>query len=831
MPHQGVSAADSPIGGELPILAVQSTVLFPSAVISLQAGASRHVALLQAVREDQDIIALFAQRPDSAGDTLAMGDLAPIGVAARIVRRLKLGGDRLQVLLHGLARVQLLELTRIDPFPVGRVQPVPAMPAESAPRLDVLMGHALDAYERLVRLDNRYSPEPIELLRMNIGAGPDLFSDLLATYLNAALAEKQHLVETLDPGDRLGRLVDLIEREIARIMIENDVSLQATLDIKRKQREHLLREQIRIIQDELGEGASRKEGEKYLEEVDRLPLDDGFKETIRRECRRLASLSEQSAEHAVLRTYLETIFSLPWTKRTPDSLDIEKVERLLTRHHYGLGEIKERILDYLAVARLKGTLAGPILCLAGPPGTGKTSLARSIAEALGREFARISLGGVGDESEIRGHRRTYVAAMPGRFISAYARVGSRNPLILIDEVDKLGKDMRGDPAAALLEILDPEQNRSFIDHYLGLPFDLSDTLFIATANLLDTIPPALRDRFEVLTLAGYTEADKLKIARRYILPKALEAHGLARASLRFSGQALLAIIRNYTAEAGVRELERKLATICRKIARRRAAETGRRTARSAGRPDDMGERDVKRLLGPALFTHEFAERNPEIGLATGLAWTAAGGEILFIEATRMIGTGKVEITGHLGEVMRESVQAAFSYVRSRATELEIQPDVFKTSDIHIHFPAGATPKDGPSAGVAVATCLASLLSEHPVRHDVAMTGEISLRGKVLSVGGIKDKVLAAHRATIKTVVLPEGNRKDLPQIPDKVRKDLRIVFAQRVEDVWREALTPILVPKRGEAARRFDTREYMIEQAGSRPQGKVHIHAGGADPT
>jgi len=691
------------------------------------------------------------------------------------------------------------------------------------------MGRVLDAYERLVRLDNRYSSETLELLRTNIGAGADLFSDLLATYLNVPLAEKQRLVEVLDPTERLLRLVDLVEREVARVMVESDITLQATLDLQRKHREHLLREQIRIIQEELGEGG-RKESEKYVEEVARLPLDDGFKETIRRECRRLASLSEQSPEHAVLRTYLETVFSLPWTKRTADRLDIERVERQLTKNHYGLGEIKERILDYLAVARLKGTLAGPILCLVGPPGTGKTTLARSIAEALGREFVRISLGGVSDESEIRGHRRTYVAAMPGRFISAYARVGSRNPLILIDEVDKLGKDMRGDPSSALLEVLDPEQNRGFTDRYLGLPFDLSETLFIATANVLETIPPALRDRFETLTLAGYTETEKLKIARRYILPKALETHGLAKASVRPTDQALLAIIRNYTAEAGVRELERKLAAICRKVARRRVAEMDRRPGRAAGRPDSIDERQVKRLLGPALFTHEFAERSPEVGLATGLAWTAAGGEILFIEATKMPGSGKVEITGQLGEVMRESVQAAFSYVRAHANELEIPPDAFKVSDVHIHFPAGATPKDGPSAGVAVATCLASLFSDHPVRHDVAMTGEISLRGKVLSVGGIKDKVLAAHRATIKTVVLPEGNRKDLPSIPEHVRKDLRIVFAERVQDVWREALTPILVPRRSETARRFDAREYMIDHTGTRAQGNVRVQAKGARP-
>jgi len=810
MPHRGATAAEVPIPKKLAVLPLLSSVLFPSGVISLQVGISRNIALLKTLNEDQDIVGLFCQRGGNSKDPRAE-NLSKIGVAARIVQRLKLGGDRLQVFLHGLSRIELLEVVKVEPFFVCKVQPVVIVPIGRGLDVDVLMGKALSLYENLVELDGKYAKETIEVLKMNLEMGPALFSDLLATYLNVSLDDKQKLIEMLNPRERIHRVVELIEGEIAKITVERDIKGQVKVDIEKKQREYFLREQIRIIQEELGETReAQREAAENLEKIELLPIEEESKEVLRKECQRLAILSEQSSDYPVIRSYLETVFSLPWKARTRDTGELRKVERLLEKNHFGLGEVKDRVLEYLSVAKLRGHLTGPILCLAGPPGTGKTTLGRSIAEALGRKFIRISLGGVSDESEIRGHRKTYVGAMPGKFIAAYARVGSRNPLILIDEIDKLGKDFRGDPASALLEVLDPEQNKGFLDRYLGIPFDLSETLFIATANMLETIPPALRDRFEVLTLAGYTETEKLEVARRHILPKLLETHGLDDDAIKFTDAALVAVIRGYTAEAGVRELERKIASICRKMARRLAS-SGKAKKRAPSQWS-LGDDEVPEFLGPLIYEYEYAERNPEVGFATGLAWTAAGGAILFIEATRMIGSGKVEVTGQLGDVMKESVQAAFSYVRSRAAELEIPSDIFKQYDVHIHFPAGAIPKDGPSAGVAVATCLASLFAERPVRHDVAMTGEITLRGKVLSVGGVKEKILAAHRAMIKTVILPAGNRKDLVNIPEATKKDLKILFAERVEDVWRESLMPILVPKVAELSRRFDEAEYIAER-------------------
>jgi ATP-dependent Lon protease len=641
---------------------------------------------------------------------------------------------------------------------------------------------------------------------MNVEAGPDVFSDLLATYLNVPVEEKQRLVEMVNPGERLQLIFDLIEQEVARVAVDRDIQSRVKTEIEEKKREYLLREQLRIIRSTLGDDRGpEREAEQFRERIEHLPVDDESKRVLRNECNRLSVLSEQSAEYPVLHSYFETVFALPWMDRTKDSLNLAKVERTLDRNHHAVSEVKQRVLEYLAVAKLKGKLAGPILCLVGPPGTGKTSLARSIAEALGRRFIPLPLGGLNDESEIRGHRKTYVGAMPGKLIAAYQRVGSKNPLILLDEIDKIDSNYRGDPAAALLEVLDPEQNTAFLDRYLGVPFDLSETLFIATANRLDTIPSPLRDRLEVLTLAGYTEDEKLEIARRHILPEALAEHGLEAGSLQPTAAALQRIVRCYTSEAGVRDLHRRIAAICRKVARQRAA--GDMTAKKRLDADD-----VERFLGPVLYEQEFAARSPELGLATGLAWTGAGGEILFIEAARMSGHGKVEITGHLGDVMRESVQTAYSYVRSRARDLEIPDGAFASHDIHIHFPAGAIPKDGPSAGVAVATCLASLLSGRPVRHDVAMTGELTLRGRVLSVGGIKEKVLAAHRARIKTVVLPFGNKKDLTDLPADVQSGLRIVLAKDVDDVWAEALLATVV-QAVEGTRRFVARAAEPEPA------------------
>src|SRR5437588_1274104 len=517
----------------------------------------------------------------------------------------------------------------------------------------------------------------------------------------------------------------------------------------------------------------------------------------------MTQLSPSSSDYAVIKGHLDTVLQVPWGEKTEDQLDLTKAEAVLDQRHYGLEKVKERILEYVAVLELKGDLKGPILCFAGPPGVGKTSLGAAIAEALGRKFVRMAVGGVTDESEIRGHRKTYIGAMPGRMIQSYIQVGVNNPLIMIDEIDKVGKDYRGDPASALLEALDPKQNHAFVDRYLEIPYDLSHTLFVCTANMLDNIPSPLRDRMEVIRLSGYTESEKLQIAKRHLIPELLGDHGLTAEQVTFDDDAILTIIREHTAEAGVRSMERKLATIMRKIARK-----------VAGGDDgtvkyEVHAAELEPYLGLPSYEHEFAERHPEIGVATGLAWTQFGGEIMFIEATRMPGSGRTTVTGQLGDVMRESVSAAYSYVRSKAADLEIDDKQFAEHDIHIHFPAGAIPKDGPSAGVAIATCIASVMGERPVRHDVAMTGEITLRGKVLSVGGIKEKVMAAQRANIKTVLLPEGNRKDLTEVPDDVKKGLNFFFVERVEDVWKESLIPLYVVRTRD--RKYDEAEYRKE--------------------
>ena len=523
----------------------------------------------------------------------------------------------------------------------------------------------------------------------------------------------------------------------------------------------------------------------------------------------MGQLSPSSSDYAVIKGHLDTVLQVPWTQHTEDRLDLAKAEEILNERHYGLEKVKERVLEFLAVLKLKGDLKGPILCFTGPPGVGKTSLGAAIADALGRKFVRMAVGGVTDESEIRGHRKTYIGAMPGKLIASYMQVGVNNPLIMIDEIDKIGKDFRGDPASALLEVLDPKQNHAFVDRYLEIPYDLSHTLFICTANVLDMIPGPLRDRMEVIRLSGYTENEKLAISNKHLIPELLENHGLGPEQVKIEDDATMMIVRDYTAESGVRNLERNLATVLRKIARKVA--TG-----DTQENFEVKAEDVEGYLGLPKFEHEFAERHPEIGVTTGLAWTSVGGEIMFIEATRMPGSGRTTVTGQLGDVMRESVSAAYSYVRSKSQDLGIDDKKFSDHDIHIHFPAGAIPKDGPSAGVAIATCIASVMGERPVRHDVAMTGEITLRGKVLSVGGIKEKVMAAHRANIKTVVLPEGNRKDLIEVPEETKANLSFVFAERVEDVWKEALIPLYVVRDRE--RKYDEAEYRADRESERAE-------------
>ena len=803
-PNSPSEWVDQEVPTRLPIIPLVSSVLFPGGVLSLQVGIDRNVRLLKSIPDEQNLIAAFCQKSGDKENPRAE-DLSQIGVLAAIVQRLPLSSDRFQLFLQGRQRVELVQMLQNEPYFEGKLREVIPRPTPKTIKTDHLLNKATSLFEKLVESDSKYSNELLNILRMNRDEGPDTFADLLSSFVNFPLEEKQLLLETVNPIERLELLVDWIQRDLGKATMDRELQRQIKDSIDRRERESYLREQLRVIQDELGDtNAAERDADNYRDRIEALPLAEDHKLQLRREVNRMTQLSPSSSDYAVIKGHLDTVLQVPWGEKTEDQLDLTKAEAVLDQRHYGLEKVKERILEFLAVLKLKGDLKGPILCFAGPPGVGKTSLGAAIAEALGRKFVRMAVGGVTDESEIRGHRKTYIGAMPGRMIQSYIQVGVNNPLIMIDEIDKIGKDYRGDPASALLEALDPKQNHAFVDRYLEIPYDLSHTLFVCTANMLDNIPSPLRDRMEVIRLSGYTESEKLEIAKRHLVPELLGDHGLTAEQVTFDDDAILTIIREHTAEAGVRNMERKLATIMRKIARK-VASGDDPTAKY-----EVHAAELEPYLGLPSYEHEFAERHPEIGVTTGLAWTQFGGEIMFIEATRMPGSGRTTVTGQLGDVMRESVSAAYSYVRSKAADLEIEDKQFSENDIHIHFPAGAIPKDGPSAGVAIATCIASVMGERPVRHEVAMTGEITLRGKVLSVGGIKEKVMAAHRANIKTVVLPEGNRKDLSEVPEEIKKELTFIFAERVENVWSEALIPILVSRGHD--RKYDEAEYRAER-------------------
>jgi len=802
-PNQSASEwMEEEIPKSLPIIPLVSSVLFPNGVLSLQVGIDRNVRLLKGLGDDQNLIAAFCQKSGDKENPRAE-DLSQIGVLAAIVQRLPLSSDRYQVFLQGRQRVELVQMIQTEPYFEGMLREIAPRAIPKSVKTDNLMNKAMSLFEKLVESDSKYSNELLNILRMNMSEGPDTFADLLSSFVNFPLEEKQLLLETVNPVERLELLIDWIQRDLGKATFDKELQRTIQTSIDRRERETYLREQLRVIQDELGDtNSSEREADTYRDRVESLPLAEEHKQTLRREVNRFGQLSPSSSDYAVIKGHLDTVFQIPWAEKTEDRLDLVRAEEILEERHHGLEKVKERVLEFLAVLKLKGDLKGPILCFVGPPGVGKTSLGAAIADALGRKFVRMAVGGVTDESEIRGHRKTYIGAMPGKLIQSYIQVGVNNPLIMIDEIDKIGKDYRGDPASALLEVMDPKQNVAFVDRYLEIPFDLSHTLFISTANLLDTIPSPLRDRMEVIRLSGYTEREKLEIAKKHLIPELLENHGLTASHVTFNDDALLMVIRDYTAEAGVRNLERKLATILRKIARK-VASGSEEASYTVETPE------IETYLGLPSYEHEFAERHPEVGVTTGLAWTQFGGEIMFIEATRMAGSGRTTVTGQLGDVMRESVTAAYSYVRSKAKDLDIDDKKFTENDIHIHFPAGAIPKDGPSAGVAIATCIASVMGDRPVRHDVAMTGEITLRGKVLSVGGVKEKVMAAQRANIKTVVLPEGNRKDLTEVPDEVKAGLNFIFAERVETVWKETLIPGVIAN--PIARKQDDAENKIE--------------------
>jgi ATP-dependent Lon protease len=794
----------------LPVLPLVSTVLFLGGVLSLQVGIESNVRMIRSLGEEQKLVAAFGQKSGNRERPEA-DDLSEIGVLAAVVQRLPLSEDRYQIFLQGRQRLRRTRLWREENFLLAEVEPIEPV-GTTDQRSRKLMQKAVSLFDRLVASESRYNDELLEVLQMNTSEGPDLFADLLATFIpDLSLEQRQLLLETIDPVARIELLLDQMQVDLGRARVDLELQREIQSSTKRRERENYLREQMRVIQEELGEGPSGdREIDEYQRKIEKLPLDKEHREQLLREIGRLRILSPASSDYAVIRGHLDTVLDMPWSSGTEANVDLAEAERLLEQRHHGLGKVKDRVLEFLAVMKLKGDLKGPILCFVGPPGVGKTSLGQAIAEAVGRKFVRMSVGGVTDESEIRGHRKTYIGAMPGKIVQSYIQAGVNNPLILIDEIDKIGKDYRGDPSSALLEVLDPEQNRAFLDRYLEVPFDLSHTLFIATANALDWIPGPLRDRMEVIRLSGYTREEKLEIAKRHLMPRLIEDHGLSSEQIRIEEDAIEKIISEYTAEAGLRNLGQRLSSVIRKIARKIATDGDRQYLVKIA--------DLEEYLGLPQYEHEFAERQAEIGVTTGLAWTSYGGEIMFIEATVMPGSGRITITGQLGDVMRESVQAAHSYVRSKAKDLEIDPRRFSELDIHIHFPAGAIPKDGPSAGVAIATTILSIVGEKPVRHDVAMTGEITLRGKVLAVGGIKEKVLAAQRATIRTVILPEGNRKDLTEVPEEVRNQLEFIFAERVEDVWSEALIPLFVVR--DKGRKYDLEEYQAEREKDRPEAR-----------
>ena len=766
------------------VLPLRDAVTFPDMLVPLNVGQKRSVELINDVlRGDRTIVMVASRNPEAEAPTPE--ELYSVGVLGVVARMIRVPDGTLRVLIQGAQRVTVKNWVATEPYLQAEIAEAPDVVKQSN-QLTALMRNVQQTFSNIVA-EVPYLPEELQLMVANV-EDPSALANLIAGALRLKTEEKQQLLEERDVAKRLRRLSEILARELEVVAIGTKIQSQVQSELEKGQREYFLRQQLKAIQEELGE-TDEVQGEvnELRERIDAIDLPEDVRKQADRELSRLARLQPAMAEYGVVRGYLEWIAALPWDKATPDNLDLVHARKVLDQDHYDIEQVKERILEFLAVRSLTEGKdqqpAGSILCFVGPPGVGKTSLGRSVARALGREFERISVGGVRDEAEIRGHRRTYIGAMPGTIIRALRDAGANNPLLMIDEIDKMGADFRGDPSSAMLEVLDPEQNHSFRDHYLDLPFDLSNVMFVTTANTLDTIPGPLRDRMEVIRLAGYTEAEKLEIARRYLVARQIARNGLTKSRIAFSDTALKAIISDYTREAGVRQLERQIGSICRKVARRVAEG-------KAGRKVTITEPRVHELLGKRQFFSEARRRTSRPGVATGLAWTPVGGEVLFIEATAMPGRGRLTITGQLGDVMKESAQAALSYVRSEATELlpELPEDWFATHDIHIHVPAGATPKDGPSAGVAMVTALASLLTGRPVRGDVAMTGEITLTGQVLPIGGLKEKALAAQRNGIKCVVAPARNEQDIDEIPEHLRKDLEFRFVAEVGEVLEAAL-------------------------------------------
>jgi ATP-dependent Lon protease len=792
-----VSAVEERVpGGEiegtatLPILALRESVVFPASMTPLAIGQERSIRLVDEALASDQTIALVTQRSPE-GEAESAADLHEVGTSAVIHKMIRIPDGTLRVLVQGLERVRLDSIEQVEPYLAGRFTPLPDVGEED--KEAEALGRSVEAlFGRIISLAP-YLPEELLLAAANAET-PSSLANLIASTIRLKTEEKQELLETVDVEERLRKLTAILSRELEVFELGTKIQSQVQEEMDKSQREYFLRQQLKAIQEELGETDEQQaEIAELRSQVEEANLPEEADKQARRELDRLSKLPPAAAEYGVIRTYLEWILSLPWNETTDDHLDLKAARRILDEDHYDLDKVKERIVERLAVQKLTNKLSGPILCFVGPPGVGKTSLGHSIARALGRKFVRVSVGGVRDEAEIRGHRRTYIGAMPGTIIRALRDAGSKNPVFMIDEIDKMGSDWRGDPSSAMLEVLDPAQNSTFRDHYLDLHFDLSQVLFVTTANQLETIPSPLLDRMEVIRVAGYTEDEKVGIARRYLVPKQLEAHGLEAKRVTFTEKALRLLVREYTREAGVRNLDREIAALCRKAARE-IAEGKRKGAR-------VDERRVRAWLGKRRFTAEARRRTSDPGVATGLAVTPVGGDVLFVEATAMPGSGKLTVTGQIGDVMRESAQAALSWVRGHAGALGLGSDWFAERDVHIHVPAGAVPKDGPSAGTAMATALASLATGVPVSEDVAMTGEITLTGQVLPIGGVKEKTLAAERAGIGTVILPKENEADLDDLPDDVRKTMRFVLADTIDDVLEAAFPAATVEEFPRAAR------------------------------
>jgi ATP-dependent Lon protease len=788
----------------LPVLPARDIVVFPYMILPLFVGRDVSIKAIDHALNTNRMILLLSQK-DMSIESPNPNDLYSTGTVCVIMRMLKLPDGRVKILVQGLSKARTKKFVQQEPFFMAEIEKsLEEKPVDLTIEHEALIRNVKEQMDKAVSFGKTILPDVMVVIENMDDAGR--LSDLIASNLGLKTEQAQEILEMTDPIERLKKISEILAREVQLLTIQQKIQTDARGEIDKTQREYFLREQLKAIQKELGDIDERAEEiREFKKKIEEAKMPEKVQKEAEKQLKRLEKMHPDSAEAGTVRTYLEWLTELPWSKTTKDQLDIKVAEKVLNDDHYDLEKVKERILEYLSVRKLKEKMKGPILCFIGPPGVGKTSLGRSIAKSLGREFVRMSLGGVRDEAEIRGHRRTYVGALPGRIIQGIKNAGTNNPVFMLDEVDKIGMDFRGDPSSALLEVLDPEQNNSFMDHYLAVPFDLSNVMFITTGNLADTIPGPLRDRMEILYLSGYTEEEKVKIAKKYLIPKQLEEHGITTEVLNISESAIRQVISRYTREAGVRNLEREIANLCRKVAKQIAEGKAKKFNITSG--------NLNKYLGVPKYLPEEEMKKDEVGVATGVAWTESGGDVIYVEATIMKGKGNLMLTGQLGDVMKESAQAALSYVRSKSKKLNITEDMFSKIDLHIHVPAGAVPKDGPSAGITMATAIASALTAKPVRKDVSMTGEVTLRGRVLPIGGIKEKTLAAKRMGIKTIIIPHRNKKDLQDIPKYVKEGMEFVFVETMDDVLAIALSKDSIKKKAEKAVRTESTKTPVMAA------------------